>query len=220
MRKNQNLKNNLSEREARWHRELQCTYGVEFWSKTYALAANIKYENKIKWLQYQINRNSLFTNYKVNKFKPHISPLCTFCSHLENFPKSELVSHLFYDCDLVLNLWQEIKAWLATLDINIPLERAKILFGDHTGASSSVTNFTMLCCKSFIWKAKFTTKELTLVQFQKYFYFKLIEIKNACILMWKESKFERWSNVLNYLSRLPQCIDARPEDVAILPDTV
>ena len=79
-----NLSSTQSEREFKWHTELQATFGTDFWGKTYSLTAGIQNENKIKWLQYQIVRNSLFTNYKVNKIKPHISPFCTFCGHLGN----------------------------------------------------------------------------------------------------------------------------------------
>ena len=68
LRKHLNLKTTLSTRENRWHTELQQTFGIEFWNNTYNLAASIKNENKMKYLQFQINRNSLYTNYKVHKF--------------------------------------------------------------------------------------------------------------------------------------------------------
>ena len=56
----------LAEREGRWHTELGCVFGLEYWNKIYTLTAGIKNENKIKFMQFQINRNCLFTNYKVN----------------------------------------------------------------------------------------------------------------------------------------------------------
>ena len=204
LRKNQNLKHHMGDRETRWHRELQCTYGIDFWNKVYSLTASIKHENKMKWLQYQINRNSLFTNYKVNKFRPDISPLCVFCSHLENFPRFELVSHLFYDCDFILNLWQNMEAWLATLNTNLPLDRAKLLFGLIDEPSNSVLNFTILCCKSFIWKSKFSTKEVTLALFQRYLFRKLTDVKYMYQMMGKENKFDVWINIYDDLSRLTE----------------
>ena len=74
LRKKDNSTGKLSEREKRWHLELQKNYGVDFWNRTYSLAASIKNENKLKFFQFQINRNSLFTNYKVNNLS-HMSPL-------------------------------------------------------------------------------------------------------------------------------------------------
>ena len=127
-----------------------------------------------------------------------------FCSHLENFPKFELVSHLFYECDFVLNLWQSIKLWLATLDIMIPLDRTKLLFGLVTEPSNSVVNFTILCCKSFIWRSKFSTKDLSLGSFQKYLFHKLTDLKNVYQMIGKEHKFEIWNNIYDNLSRLPE----------------
>ena len=86
LRKKSILTRNHSKPENKWHRELGCTFGIEFWNKTYCLTARIKQENKLRWFQYQINRNSLFTNYRVNKFKSSVSPLCTFCSRLVGVP--------------------------------------------------------------------------------------------------------------------------------------
>ena len=64
----------------------------------------------MKYVHFQINRNSLFTNYKVNKFKPNVSPGCTLCELEEvNDPPPELISHLFYECVLVKSIWQEIQ---------------------------------------------------------------------------------------------------------------
>ena len=203
LKKKINLNTPLTERENKWHAELKCTYGTNFWNRTYNLAASIKHENKIKWLQYQINRNSLFTNYKVNKFKPHVSPNCAFCSHNEEFSHLELVSHLFWDCDFVLKLWQEVKIWLATLNYNLPLDRTKLMFGLHDQASSSVLNYVILCVKYFIWKTKFQSKDLSLPIFQKYLKSKLEDLKDAYIYIEKEKQFNQWNNVYVYLSRLP-----------------
>ena len=52
---------------------------LDFWRNSWYLVANLKYENKIKWLQYNIVRHSLKTNYIVNHFKPTVSPLCYYC---------------------------------------------------------------------------------------------------------------------------------------------
>ena len=81
----------------------------------------------MKFLQYQINLNSLFTNYRVNKFKNHISPNYTFCQYEVTHP--ELVSHLFYQCTFVLKLWTDVKDWLSTANIDISLD-SKVFFLD------------------------------------------------------------------------------------------
>ena len=191
LKKKENLSTNLSHRENKWHLELQQTFGVDFWNKTYLMTSNIKNENKIKWFQFQLNRNSLFTNYKVNKFKPQISKYCSYCSHIEGFSHLELVSHLFFDCDFVLKLWQEIKTWLATLNITLPLDRKKILFGIHDEAIFSPTNYLILCNKYFIWRSKFLSKDLSLGLFQKYLLAKLNDQRNALIYCEKLHQFDK-----------------------------
>ena len=46
LRKKTNLKTTLSARENKWHLELGCTFGVDFWNRTYSLVSKIKFENK------------------------------------------------------------------------------------------------------------------------------------------------------------------------------
>ena len=204
LRKKINLNTSLNTRESKWHAELNCTYGTDFWNKTYNLTSAIKNENKIKWLQFQINRNSLFTNYRVNKFKPNISPNCTFCSIGEGVTQThpELVSHLFFDCDFVIKLWIEVKNWLRTINIDIPLDRKVLLFGCHDQLSNSVPNYILLCVKYFIWKSKFQSQELYLSAFQKYLKFKLDDLKNAYLYEQKEEMFDPFLIVYDCVSRL------------------
>ena len=66
------LQTNLSSEEEKWHRELGNFYASDFWNATYRLTSEIKNENKMKWIQFQINRHCLYTNHKVNKFNPHL----------------------------------------------------------------------------------------------------------------------------------------------------
>ena len=171
----------------------------------------------MKWFQFQLNRNSLFTNYKVNKFKPQISKYCSYCSHIEGFSHLEVVSHLFFDCDFVLKLWQEKKTWLATLNINIPLDRNKLIFGIHDEAIFSPTNYVILCTKYFIWRTKFLSKDLSLGLFHRYLFAKLNDQRNAFIYSGKMHQFNQMNVIYNCLSRLPGC---SAQNEAPLPDQV
>ena len=203
LRKKVNLNTTLSQREIKWHTELNCTYGVDFWNKTYNLTSTIKNDNRLKYLQFQINRNSLFTNYRVNKFKNNISPFCTFCSETNDMNLSlELISHLFYDCVISLNLWIEIKNWLRDQDIDIPLNRKSILFGIHEQKIDSVANHIILSVKYFIWKSKFKSQTLFLRPFQQFLFLKLDDLKNAYLYEEKDQKFEPWAKVYENLSMI------------------
>ena len=197
IRKKINLNTTLGDRETKWHQELNCILGTDYWNKVYSLTASIKNGNKMKFLQYQINRNSLFTNYKVNKFKNNISPFCSFCTGADenNQQYFEHISHLFYDCSFVFKLWQDVASWIRTFNFDIPLEKKKIMFGIQEQNISTVPNHLILYVKSYIWKSKFHGQNPTLNSFKTYLKNKLEDLKNACLYENKNIKFEPWSNI-------------------------
>ena len=51
----------------------------------------LNYDNKLKFFQFTINRNTIKTNYIVNKFKPEVNPECSFCHNVD-----EKLNHLFW----------------------------------------------------------------------------------------------------------------------------
>ena len=53
--------------------------------------------------QYKILNNVLYLNKKLFKFQKSTSPLCPFCKLSD-----ETVLHLFYECNITLNLWNEL----------------------------------------------------------------------------------------------------------------
>ena len=201
LRKSRSPKISLARSEEKWHQEINMVLSVQFWSQTYINTANIKNNNKYKWFQFQINRNILFTNYRVNKFKPYISPYCSFCTHSEEDNKVELVSHLFYDCKYSLSFWTQVKAWLATIpnEIDIPLDKKEILFGIPNQASNPVPNFIISCGKYYIWKVKKQGSRLCVNGFKTYLKYKLAEIKRTLMYEEKGRDFVIWSVIFDYL---------------------
>ena len=127
-----------------------------------------------------------------------------------------LVSHLFFECDSVLNLWQQIRDWLGTLEINLELNRTKLLFGIQEEGSLSVRNFIILTVKYFIWKTKFQNKGLTLIDYQHNLKNKLEEHKNACFIVGEEKKFEHWLVIFNCLEQI--CTDTNGAPLPPLAD--
>ena len=189
LRKKKNLSNSMHERESIWHKELNSTYGVQFWNKVYTITAEIKNDNRLKWLQYQIARNSLFTNYKVNKFNPNVSPLCSNCNNIEK------TSHLLWGCDKVLELWQQIHYFLSNFQISLDYSLKTVLFGNHNEPCDSVLNFTILIAKGYIWKSKFDKSPISFIAFKKYFKHKLEDLKDSCNYIDKMFLFDRWINI-------------------------
>ena len=189
LRKKKNLSSTIHEREAIWHKELNSTFGVQFWNKVYTLTSEIKNENRLKWLQYQIARNSLFTNYKVNKFNPNVSPLCSNCNSIEN------ISHLFWGCDKVLELWQQIQTFLGNFQIFLDFSLKNVLFGNHKEPSASISNFTILIAKGYIWKCRFDKSPISFIAFKKYLKHKLEDLKDSFEYSDKLILFNQWNNL-------------------------
>ena len=176
--------------------ELGRSYGVHIWNSIYVLCSKIKNDNKSKWLQYQINRHSLFTNHRVNKFKPNISPQCSYCRNSE-----ELISHLFFNCNFTLDFWTKVRQWLQTFQINIPLDIRPMIFG-HLGTLSetSITNYVILAAKEYIWKTKFQENPvLNFNCFKNFFKYKLEDLKNAHAYEGKLLLFDQWLIIYNSL---------------------
>ena len=191
----------MSSEEEKWHRELGICYGSDFWNGTYRLISEVRNENKMKWIQFQITRNCLYTNRKVNKFNPLVSPFCTFCQ-LENIenPSLETVSHLFNSCRIVQKFWQSIGNWLASLNVVFPLDQETLIFGNHNQPSFSAINYVILSVKYYIWVSRLKKQFLDVNAFKKVFHFQLEELKNAYIYEGNLHKFSQWQLIFDNLS--------------------
>ena len=200
LRKYRNLNTNLAARENKWHDELGYSLEVTFWNNVYVLTSSIRHENKMKWLQYQINRNCLYTSQRVNRFKNHVSPFCVFCSERSYVKHLELVSHLFYDCEFTYNFWCEMRTWLLLLEmpIDLPLDKVKIIFG-LSGKKNEMINYILLCGKYFIWRERLDSKSLSFVAFKRYFKTILDQLRNALIFEEKLYLFEPWLIIYDVL---------------------
>ena len=175
MRKGNEQKNVLGHRENKWHIELGRTFSLIYWSKIYQFVANIKNDNRLKWMQFQIVRNCQFTNIRVNKFTPNVSPLCSYCKEAP-----ELISHLYYYCPIVLNFWQDLRNFFSNFGVTIPIKDTLILFGYHEENSWSVVNTSILWAKHYIWVNKFKNTHLSLIAFKEILRTRVKELKEMC----------------------------------------
>ena len=181
LRKRTTLCNKVRERESKWHNLLGITYSVEMWNVRYSQCAKIRYDNNLKWFIYQINRGTQYTNYRVNKMYPHISPKCTFCDIVNHpFNSPEKIDHLYYDCDQVISLWDSIINFAASHDIFIDFHRTTLLFGDPRHSVNSQHNYLINSTKQYIWKSKFRRELPNFLGYCKYLKYK-IEILIDCL---------------------------------------
>ena len=117
-------------------------------------------------------------------------------------PRLELITELFYDCNIVTKLWNDIKLWLSSLNIEISVQRKTILFALHDQDCTSVQNYVILSGKCFIWRSRIGNIDLSLANFQRFLFFKLDDSRNSYIYAKNEPKFDQWLIVYECLLRL------------------
>ena len=73
------------------------------WKQIYLLPRLVTLDSYSRSFQYKILNNVFYLNKKLFKFWKSTSPLCPFCKLSD-----ETVLHLFYECNIILNLWNEL----------------------------------------------------------------------------------------------------------------
>ena len=167
-------------------------YSIDFWNSATKRIKEIKYDNGLKWFQYQILHHSQYTNFRVSKFRSDVSPLCTYCRQ-----EDELISHLYFKCKKVREFWEQLNMWLAPFSFKIPLTISTILFGWHKERQDSVVNNLILWGKNYIWKNKFSTDNLSISVFLNILKYRLSGLKEMFRYLENDSLFQTWLPVYN-----------------------
>ena len=141
--------------ENKWHDELGTQFSLDFWDKIWNVNKHSIVSNKTKWINLQICRFILPTNYTVNKYKPLQDPGCSFCNtHLERLP------FLVWSCPVVRDFWDMVGNILEFYFPNFKLGRKEAIFGDCNTKGDSIINTMLLLAKQFIWREKFGSKNI------------------------------------------------------------
>jgi len=167
----------MLEKEIYWEEKLGQRQGPFFWNRYYNFAKKIDYDNKIKWLQHQIVRNSMKTNYVISKFLENLSPLCSFCNITD-----EKIEHLFWECPSVQQLVNDAatffnRQWV--IDLN--LTKKIMLFGKNSESPSSPTNLIIGHFKKYIWYNRCKKIPLSCEYFLRWFRSEIEIIKIAFV---------------------------------------
>ena len=167
------------------------------------MCASINFDNQLWWLQYQIVRNSLQTNYIVSHFKPNVSPTCTYCRNLDNLdwnPNNlEKISHLFWTCVNVCKFLGLVFRFICSTGLVFETTKSQFLFGFPDEGFSNPRNYIRLIIKKYIWQTKFKTTNLSLVGLKAIIKSYLIDLKYIFQLKDKPDQFNEWNIVFNSL---------------------
>ena len=190
------MSNKIVKREAKWHTELGTTFSIDFWNRARHFCTKIDFDNQLKWLQHQIVRNSLQTNYIVSHFRPHISKLCTFCQHPDSL---ELISHLFWFCSITGDFIKSVFEHIANLGVSCMPTKTEFLFGCQNARPYSPKNLISLVLKRYIWKEKFKNATLTIASFNSLLKMYLYDLKYMFEFRNMPNQFNEWITLSNAL---------------------
>ena len=191
-----NLNNKIFLRDTKWHLELGQQYSVQFWDNARKLCASITFDNYLKWLQYQIVRNSLQTNYIVSHFKPEVSAICSYCNSVNSLEK---ISHLFWSCSKVSEFLGEVFMYISSLGINFEPTREEFLFGFFHESFYKPKNFISFVTHKNIWVTKFKSGNLSLVGFKCFLKSYIIDLEIVFEIKNMPDEYHEWISLTNSL---------------------
>lgn len=137
---------------------------------------------KLQWLQYRINHRIIATNKFLHMIKKVDNPNCSFCNN-----EIETIEHLFWNCEFVQILLEQLDDWFLTNGISIPFTKQNMLLGNTEKIfRGDSQNSIFLWVKQYIYNTRYFKKDLSLHSVKeklKYFYFleKRIAVKNKSI---------------------------------------
>ena len=192
----QRINNSLIRRESKWHAELNAALSIEYWTKSRQLCAEIQFDNRVRWLQFQIIRNLLPTNVIVSHFK-NVTRFCDYCGLEE-----ELLIHLFWSCNVVKQFIENVKIFLSQVSYEFKPTKLAFLFGQHDLDSQHPKSYLILQLKKYIWATKFKSRQLIVPEFVKLF--KKIAVDMVHILLIKENTelYVLWKCISDKLNQI------------------
>ena len=194
--KKSTLNNKISLRENKWHTELGLNFSLGFWENARRLCSKIDFDNQLKWLQYQIVRNSLQTNAIVSHFIPNVQKACTYC---QNPDSTELISHLFWSCIRISDFLNDVFTFISSTGLPFEPSKEQFLFGFSNTEMHHPKNYISLVVKKYIWRTKFKTKQVTMNGFKALMKSYICDLKFMFTFKNKPDLFNEWIPIDNAL---------------------
>ena len=174
-----NKKINTEELEQKHNQQLNLNIPRIEFSRIYRNMRTLNYDNKLKFFQFTINRNTIKTNYILSKYKHHINPKCSFCNQHD-----ETINHLFWECPVTSYFIYRCTQFLyATHDdahnIITNLTKKNFFFGIQKEGFNDVNNYLLMLIKKFIWNKRCFKVHPQLEDFKKYMKTEITHQMNA-----------------------------------------
>jgi hypothetical protein len=128
---------------------------LETSKKLNTLWANTALGNNTRTFLFKLHNNTLGYNQAVSHFVRGHSPNCTFCDILGNQdinPESPL--HLFFQCQAVENLTNEIFSWILDIDTVVSRQEFFTLFNRADHRKNDALNIFSKIVLKYYWDCK------------------------------------------------------------------
>ena len=158
---NLKVKNN---NEIKWEHNITSTIASHEWKIIYSNIYFSTTETKLRRFQFNIIQRVLPTNYFLFKCQIIDSDKCTFC---QNYP--ETMEHLFFECELVMQLWREMANWFHPyISLGHLITDKNILLGQNLDVNSRLINHIIIITKYYIYVQRCCKINLSLIGVLKY----------------------------------------------------
>ena len=195
LQRRSDLSNKMYKREDKWKNELQLSFSLDFWTNARRLCASINIDNKFKWLQYQVLRNSLQTRVIVSHFRREVSDQCQYCN-LE----PELISHLFWHCHIVKTFYNDVFNYFRSINVEYAPSMTQMLFGFHKLEYYHPKNYITILLKRYIWCKKCCGCQLNLLGFRGQLKYHVEDLKTIFKLKNEDYKYNDWKPIEHALT--------------------
>ena len=145
------------------HEDVNLTV-AEKWKTIYKICFNSVIDNNSIWFQYRIINKILGTKEYLTKLKIKTDSTCSFCAQY-----GEDIEHLFFKCQEVMELWNNIQQWLSNkIGENIILTDLMKLMG-YVKKDNKFwpLNLILLCTRNYIFWASRKGYKLNIYLLQK-----------------------------------------------------
>jgi hypothetical protein len=134
--------------EKKWEKEFNIEESKYWWKTQNNIIFKATNDMQIRWFQYRIMHRILATNTFLCKIGIVESELCTFCN-----VHQETLSHLFWECPYVSEIWDRIHDWLEELSgIDIGLNKMICILGKHF--KNNIFNLIFCIVKKHIYRKR------------------------------------------------------------------
>ena len=180
-------------RQEKWMNEVGYINDQEW--NTYNSVVKDFNEVVLKDFQYKLTNKILVTKSFLHRIRKIEDNLCSYCKQ-----EPEITLHLFVNCDKVKEFWQSLQMWLLqNINLRINIDIKCILFSYQ--GKSKLENYLLAVAKHYIYKNKFSDKQLNINYF-----ISMLKVKFQCErfianINNKMSKFlSKWTPFYNYFN--------------------